>query len=177
MNQTTWIWRLKTANNAMAGPGHSPPIPHPSPKQTPPKMSFQSIVLLLGSNSFSPKYGTFFTLIMYWKTIKFTATPHPSTNSSDGFQSLPIHKNWSMFRRRHIPATISPVAKIKPTKREIPFSRTIYVVVLSEKFRLWMNIPKTISSRPATRTMFAPMEWSYVVWGFSASSVKGPKVK
>lgn len=51
-NQITWIYTWKAGNNARAGPGHNPPIPHPNPKHIAPITNFQSITLLSGLNSF-----------------------------------------------------------------------------------------------------------------------------
>lgn len=51
-NQRKWTSIVNIGSCMMTGPGHSPPSPHPSPKQAAPPTSFQSITLLMGLNNF-----------------------------------------------------------------------------------------------------------------------------
>jgi hypothetical protein len=77
---------------------------------------------LWGLNSLIPRIGYFLIFKKYVKTIKLTIKPHPSTNKSDGFQSVPNDKNLIILDRRTIPATNKPNPNIKPTKKTINWS-------------------------------------------------------
>lgn len=76
---------VNVENNTMNGPGQRPPIPQPSPKIKAPKTSLKSISLTCGLNKVYPNIGFPRCLIIYWKVIKFTKSPEPSTNIKAGF--------------------------------------------------------------------------------------------
>lgn len=54
---------------------------------------------------------------MNFKFMRLTRTPHPRTNSIEGFQSVPSPRKPKMFDLLTIPAKSKPIPKIRPVKK------------------------------------------------------------
>ena len=88
--------------------------------------------------------------------MRLIITPQPSTKSSEGFQSFPIHKNDRIFFRRVIPETRSPIPKRNPTIKLIALSLAIYLVYLAgEIFFFSTAVMMKGSKIPTIKQIFA----------------------
>lgn len=160
--QSTWTGTVKTENNTKKGPGQSPPIPHPNPKRAAPPISCQSTRLFLGSNTLHPlRLVPFFLIIV--KVIVLTNSPHPRTNIKAGFHLSLICKNCKMLILLDIPDIMSPMAKMRPTKKTISWSFS-WAQDLNWSTLFLATIKPTIGiNSPITKKQIAEMVWLYVI--------------
>lgn len=119
--QIIWIGTVKTAQRHKKGPGQSPLIPQPNPKQKAPPTNCPSILEFFVSNTLFPS-KLYYLFLMQVKVITFTSSPQPSTNINIGFQLSLIWRNWIMFSRRVMPEVINPTAKRIPTTNTTSWS-------------------------------------------------------
>ena len=120
--QISWMGIVNAENKTINGPGHSPPIPHPNPKQKAPPISCRSILLFCGLKTLQPVTKLVPFLLMIVNVTILTAKPQPSTKRRAGFQNSLIWRNCRILSLRDIPESISPQAKTMPTKKTISWS-------------------------------------------------------
>ena len=99
-----------TISNAITGPGHIPPNPHPSPNKIPPMINFLSIVPVV-EGKFSANNGFLLTAFTKLNKIKLTPTAAPSTNKRAGSQVKLIYKNSKILLLFSIPEKQRPIQK------------------------------------------------------------------
>lgn len=94
------------------------------------------------------------TFSIYVKVMRLTPTPHPRTNSKEGFHPSCIARKEMMLTLRTIPDTRRPLPKSRPVVQVIVWSRLTEVVWAYPSSLLFLNaIMPPIIGRRTPRTM------------------------
>lgn len=149
---------VKTEKSTKKGPGHNPPIPHPSPKQNAPPISWASMILFLGSNTLFPFKLTYLFRMMVKVTV-FTKSPQLSTNRRAGFQDWLSCKNCKIFILLDMPDTMRPTAKITPVMNTINWSLSWDAVLNWSKYFLATTKPIIGKAKPTMSIQIDDTVW------------------
>ena len=109
---------FRNANEAMAGPGHNPTRPQPTPNKEEPIINFESTALIWGIEKFFTNNGFFLKKI---KKGELTIIPPIITNINDGSQSPKKFRKPKTFSGLTILEIVSPIPKTIPLNNEIIF--------------------------------------------------------
>lgn len=110
---------MNSGKSAIAGPGHRPPIPHPTPNNEEPRTNLRSMTLVLGISKESLRRGLSTNL----KVMRLILTATNITNASEARYKFKYLRSQCEFNVRNpiilvlrtIPETTNPDPNINPT--------------------------------------------------------------
>src|SRR5271157_3340229 len=102
--------------SAIAGPGHRPTSPQPTPKRSDPPMRRASIALAVGQWKGSPERLAARRAAMRKATNAMAIAP-PMTKASEGSQAPPRSRNASTLLGLVMPERHRPIPNRRPTKK------------------------------------------------------------